>query len=255
MRLTLAKIGWIACIPALGVLSVSAMNHKRAAVVTEYNVEIERFDAGAYFLTEDDLLNELTKIVGDGEHHISDLHSDEIEAELEENPFIEKADVYVSSDGELSLRVEQKEPMARVFDAEGKSFYIDTDGDVIPLSPSFSAHVTTLTGHIKPETDVEKKGYDEWTALVGFIHTINEDDFMRAMVEQIDVDRKRDIVIVPKVGNARIHFGSLENTEIKIDNLKAFYKEVMAVDGWNKYKSIDLSYDGQIVCQKAKTDS
>jgi len=255
MRLTLAKIGWIACIPALGVLSVSAINHKKASVLTDYNVEIEKFDEGAYFLTEADLQKELQEIVGEEKKHINDLHSDEIEAALEENPFIAKVDVYVSSDGELSLRVEQKQPMARVFDDKGSSFYIDTYGDIIPLSPSFSAHVTTLTGHVAPVLDPGKAEYENWIDLLGFIHTLNEDEFMHAFVEQVDVSRENEITLVPKVGNTMIRFGSIENTEVKIENLKAFYKQVMVADGWDKYKSIDLSFDGQIVCQKMKTDS
>lgn len=255
MRLTLAKIGWIACIPALGVLSVSAINHKKAAIVTDYNVEIEEFDEGAYFLTQADLQKELQDIVGEGDKHIDDLHSDEIEAALEENPFIAKADVYVSSDGELSLRVRQKQPMARVFDAKGSSFYIDTDGDIIPLSPSFSAHVTTLTGHVVPVMDPTKPEYKNWIDLLGFVHTLNEDEFMDAFVEQVDVSRDNQITLVPKVGNTMIRFGSIENTEVKIESLKTFYKKVMVADGWEKYKSIDLSFDGQIVCQKVQTDS
>ncbi len=255
MRLTLAKIGWIACIPALGVLSVSAINHKKASVVTDYNVEIEKFDEGAYFLTEADLLRELQEIVGEGDRHLNDLHSDEIEAALEENPFIEKADVYVSSDGELSLRVEQKQPMARVFDAKGNSFYIDMDGDIIPLSPSFSAHVTTLTGHVVTVLDPSKPKYKNWVDLLGLIHTLNDDEFMHAFVEQIDVSRENEVTLVPKVGNTVIRFGSIENTEVKIENLKAFYKKVMVAGGWEKYKSIDLSFKGQIVCQEVKTDS
>jgi len=255
MRLTLAKIGWMLCVPAVAVISVSAINSKKTAVVSELMVEIEDFDQGAYFLTEDDLRKELEAILGENERHINDLHSDEIESALEANPFISKADVYVSSDGELSLKVVQKEPMARVFSAQGKSFYIGAEGDVIPLSPYFSAHVPVITGHVNPVIDVEQKGYGQWIALQDFIRVMSDDAFMHALVEQIDVNRNQEFTLIPKIGNTEIYFGSLENTEAKIENLKAFYKRVMVADGWDLYKRIDLSYDRQIVCKKSKTDS
>ena len=36
----------------------------------------------------------------------------------------------------------------------------------------------------------------------------------------------------------------------KLDKLLVFYRKVMPEAGWDRYRRIDLEYNGQIVCQR-----
>ena len=50
-----------------------------------------------------------------------------------------------------------------------------------------------------------------------------------------------------------IEFGKAETDKVveeKFSKLKVFYKEAIPYEGWEKYKSISLKYDKQIVCAK-----
>ena len=58
------------------------------------------------------------------------------------------------------------------------------------------------------------------------------------------------MVLIPRVGNQRIHFGMLVNSTEKLANLYQFYKQAMPVKGWQTYSDISLKYNNQIVCTK-----
>ncbi|HKO76748.1 MAG TPA: hypothetical protein VJU52_06000, partial [Flavobacterium sp.] len=65
------------------------------------------------------------------------LDLNRLEQVLNAQEMIEKADVYVSIDGVLKAVVKQKTPIARIFNDKG-SFYIDSEGSIMPLSVNFT---------------------------------------------------------------------------------------------------------------------
>jgi cell division protein FtsQ len=90
---------------------------------------------------------------------------------------------------------------------------------------------------------------DEGNQLMQMISVIHNDDFWKAQVTELDIDSKMRIRIIPQVGNETIEFGKPENIEVKFRKLKIFYKEILPTKGWNKYKRVNLEYEGQIVAE------
>jgi len=253
MKLTIAKIGWFVCLGALAVLSISAINYKKDGTLTDVQVRIAEFDGGAFFLTEQDVLDEVMDIIVMPEDHlIRDIETDDIESALHTNPFIRDVDVFVSSDGVLNVTVRQREPILRVFDAYGKTYYIDREGLSIPVSEYFTARVPIATGHI----NVTKKGDEsgevetDWTQLHSLVLAIDADPFFKSLTEQMDVSKSGQITIIPAAGDLKIIFGLAENIDEKLENLKAIYKQIFKHGGWDTYETINLSYSGQVVCKK-----
>jgi len=253
MKLTVAKIGWFISLGALAVLSISAIDYKKDGTLTAVEVRIEQFDEGAYFLTEQDVLDEVMEIiVAPGDHLIKEIQTGEIETVLHSNPFIRDVDVYVSSEGTLNVKVIQREPILRVFDADGKTYYIDREGMPIPVSKYFTARVPIATGHINVVQKDDESGEveTEWTRLHQLVLEIDADPFFRSLTEQLDVSKSGQITIIPATGDLRINFGRAENIDEKLENLKAFYKQIFEHGGWDTYEAIDLSISGQVVCKK-----
>ena len=56
-----------------------------------------------------------------------------LEEFITEHPNIEKAELYLSNKGTLSILVEQRKPIARVY-AQNQSYYLDSKIKAIPLS-------------------------------------------------------------------------------------------------------------------------
>lgn len=253
MKLTIAKIGWFVCLGALAVLSISAINYKKDGTLTDVDVRIEEFEGGAFFLTEQDVLDEVMDIIVVPEEHlIRDIETGEIESALYNNPFIRDVDVYVSSAGILNVTVRQREPILRVFDAYGKTYYIDREGFSIPVSEYFTARVPIATGHINV-TQYDGESTEEktdWTRLHSLVLAIDADRFFQSLTAQLDVSKSGQITIIPVTGDLKIMFGRAENIDEKLENLKAIYKQIFENGGWDTFETIDLSYSGQVVCKK-----
>ena len=59
-----------------------------------------------------------------------------------------------------------------------------------------------------------------------------------------------EVIIIPRVGSQKIHFGTLTDVNKKLGNLYQFYKQAMPVKGWQTYSEISLAYNNQIICTK-----
>ena len=70
------------------------------------------------------------------------LDLNRLETALNSNPMIRSAQVFMHVDGVLKVEIEQKEPIARVLTQE--SYYIDSQGQYMPLSTNHTARVPLL---------------------------------------------------------------------------------------------------------------
>ena len=173
-----------------------------------------------------------------------EINTEDMELFFEKHPAINNCEVYCTLGGVLHLEVEQKEPVLRVFNGAGKSYYLDRDGVKMPLSLKHTAHVLVANGHIN-----KLKNQDDLFELAQFI---NSDLFWKSQIEQIYVDSKGEFVLVPRVGDHLVEFGTIENMVVKFRNLKALYQDGWDVREWNMYRKVSLKYNGQIVCSKVE---
>ena len=90
--------------------------------------------------------------------------------------------------------------------------------------------------------------------LINFVRWIEDDQFWGAEIVQIDASTTPsgalELELVPRSGNYTILFGSIENVEQKFDKLMRFYKEGLNNRGWDRYSTINIKYEGQVVCSK-----
>lgn len=175
-------------------------------------------------------------------HRISDLNADSVERIVEKHPMVRKAECYVSPENDFIIEVLQRKPVFRVMDSQGHDFYVDSEGYKIKKADSFVCYLPVLTGYVDDE-------YVNNT-MFGFIKYIEQDEFWSSQIEQIHVNQNRDVILVPRVGDNTITLGLLEDYEVKLEKVKLFYKKGLSVVGWNKYKNINVEFDGQIIAEK-----
>ena len=235
---------WTILAVALGVLCLSAANFKKQAALKGVSVEMIGSEEGQYFMKKETIESEIIKLIGSlDKHTVGDISCDIIERELSRNPFIEDVNVFVSGRGVLTARLKQRSPVVRVI-SRGESFYIDAEGKRMPTSPYYSPRVHVITGNAAAR-DAE--------SILDVVRYIRQDAVLDALVSQIELQDKDDIVLIPTVGKVKIRFGAPEYIVEKFENLKAFYSEVMAETTWDEYQSIDLRFRNQIVCKKNPT--
>jgi len=184
--------------------------------------------------------------------NIENINIHKIEKKLQSNAYIGFAKVYVEMDGVLHIEVKQRQPILRLLNENGQDFYIDNDGLKMPVSANFTANVLVATGHI---TEVFGSRVDTLhTQLARDLYKtaqfIKKDTLWDSQIEQIVVDQKNDIELIPRVGNQRIILGNADSLEKKMKNLLLFYKKAMPQVGWDTYRTINIKYTNQIVCER-----
>nr|WP_320023195.1 hypothetical protein [uncultured Draconibacterium sp.] len=177
------------------------------------------------------------------------INTVQIEQALEKHEAILKAEVYkvvtrtdsATFKGVLAIDLKHRKPVVRIFSNKG-NYYLDEFGGKIPVSTNYAANVLVVTGDISEEYAKE--------TLLPCVLTIENDEFWKAQIEQIHVQKDGDVLLIPLVGDHTIEFGTLENYQEKLRNMKAFYKQILAKNNWNKYKTISLKYKDQVIAKR-----
>jgi cell division protein FtsQ len=58
-----------------------------------------------------------------------------------------------------------------------------------------------------------------------------------------------ELRFVPRSGNFVVDLGEPSGYDTKLSNLYRFYNKGLDNIGWDKYRSISLRYEGQVVCR------
>ncbi|WP_316792277.1 cell division protein FtsQ [Pedobacter frigoris] len=254
-KLIFKCFAWIICLSGLVVLMSFVGVKKHTLTCTNVKILIPGADNFIEREEIDAILKQSQgKLIG---RKLEDINLEDIEKNIKANPYIAFSTVYADMDGVIHVEIQQRQPILRVINFNSQDFYIDRNGLKMPVSPNFTANVLVANGKIMEHfsgrvdtliTDLARDLYK--TALY-----IKQDTLWDAQIEQLFVDEKGDMELVPRVGNQRIILGSADSLEVKMRNLLAFYKQAMPKVGWDTYKTINIKYTNQVVCEKNKIDS
>lgn len=173
---------------------------------------------------------------------ICDVNLEKIEQLMLEESHIERASCYYDAAGKLCIKVVPQQPILHVINQNGEDYYLSSTGLTMPTA-SFNVDLCVATGNITKKYASEH--------LLGFAKFIHDDLFWSEQIEQIHVVNPDQVELYPRVGQHVIELGSTEGFQEKLHRLRTFYHEGLERVGWNKYKTISLAYDGQVVCTKA----
>ncbi len=162
-----------------------------------------------------------------------------IEKAIEANKMVKNAQVFLTVNGKLASKIVQRRPIGRV---EGNSqFYLDEDGERMPLSPSHSARVPIITGKITGESL-----QDAYTIL----NYINTDEFLRKNVIGIHAKAEGRYQLRFRAEQFTVKLGGVENLKEKFNKFKAFYAKADKDKTLGKYDIVSLEFNNQVVCTK-----
>jgi len=170
---------------------------------------------------------------------LSNFYLNELEIAFLLHPAIKNAQVYSNQEGMINIILQQRKAVVRI-KTDNADYYLDEKGIKMPLSSEYTPRVLIVTG------DVNESNH---SSIFSFVERINKDKFWKSQITQVHFDNK-EVIIIPRVGSQKIHFGALTDFDRKLGNLYQFYKQAMPVKGWQTYSDISLAYNSQIVCTK-----
>ena len=264
-RKILRITSWVLLIAGLGTVFSFVQKKENETLCSKLNISIQRDPMKEnYFVEEDDIRKLIAERFGQVENTpLKNIDVNYLERLLYTNPWVSRADVYLSINGVVDVEIEQRQPILRIINKKDERYYMDAGGKLRLWSPNFTPRLLAATGNIS-ET------YEQWSRLsVDEIinndtlktHTLLDDfyamarfiladEFWSAHVEQIYVNNHGEIELVPKVGDHKIIFGTSDEMEEKFWKLKTFYKEGLNYTGWENYDTLNLKFTNQVVCTK-----
>lgn len=240
-------VAWLCLVGAIG-FSVYYVYMKWAAVRCQA-VVVNINPSSPRFMDEAEIAGMIEKsgepIIG---HRLAAININKLEARLSSFTTLNNVEIFrkvdakgISFTGKLIISVDQRTPVIRMKNSTD-DYYFDSEGVKIPTSPKYVERILIATGTI-PDDLVKK-------VLLKMADFINKDDFWRAQIEQVFIQENGELLLVPQVGGYLIEFGTPEEYELKLRNLKAVYQQGFKNMGWNRYKTISVKYRNQVVCTK-----
>jgi cell division protein FtsQ len=252
----LLATGWIIIGAGSIVLLVAAMKKKDSKRCKGIEINISGV-SNNFFIDKTDVQKIIARYAGNNAvgKPIEDFNLVAMEAALKNDVWIKNAELFFNNNAELQVYVEEREPIARVFTPGGNTFYIDSSNMMLPLSEKFSARVPVFTGFPSEAKILTKADSNLLNDIKTLSIQIQQDSFLMAMIDQVDITAQRNFEMIPKLGNQVIVFGDASDAVNKFKKLQLFYRKVMMKMGWNRYSIINLQYKNQVVAKiKGKDD-
>lgn len=250
---------WITVIAGIIVLLSFVNRSQQELIFTKPVIKID-YETENRFVDEEDILQQVLHKNDTGQLLLNRFDVSKLEQKLNNNHSIKNAQVYKTIDGKLVVNVKQRRPIVRIF-SNNESYYIDEDGNLMPLSTKYTARLLVVSGELKEpygkryqfnyehlnDSLIDKTLLDDIYKISKYI---DQSEFFKAQIEQIYVNKVSDFELIPKVGNHKIVFGGVDNLDSKFEKLMIFYKKGLSKTGWNEYSAINLKYKNQVVCTK-----
>jgi cell division protein FtsQ len=254
---------WVLMTGGLIALLGFTTNEHNSEVCKNYIIRIS-YGKADVLVTEGDIYT-VVKTTGNllKKQRLGSIDFERIEREIRRQSYVANAQVYMTLDGVVEIDVVQRQPILRIFNEKGESFYLDGLGNLLPLNPAFSARVLVATGFIRElfskkvcylTDSVRTKDSMEYRSVMNNLYKlsafITKDKFLKAQIEQIYVDPNGEFELIPRVGTHTILMGRADNLEDKFERLFVFYRMGLSKTGWSRYNIINIKFKNQVVCSK-----
>ncbi len=251
---------WLTAATAIMVLlSFALKNHN---TVKCHKISISISDTkNPGFINQDDIskiiVQNFDSIIG---ICIDSINTEMIETTLIDNPYIKNVEIFKSVTGEVEIYVEPHTPLARIINKDGESFYLSTNGCILPFSNKFTPRVIVVSGFIDEKYQISKEmnfkknskptGEESMLSSIHYLSgELSKHEYLNKYIEQIFINKKGEIELVPANGNHIILVGNINNIQRKLSNLMAFYRAGTSASEQN-YRSLNLKYINQVICKK-----
>ena len=161
----------------------------------------------------------------------------EIEEIISRIPFVKKANVYMTVNSELNIRVQEKKPVLNLYNSD---YLLSENGQLIPKIDSLNIDLISFFGEIDPTI---------YTNLSSLSKIIIKDDFLKDHIKYIYSDSLSFYLSVNSF-NYNIELGSLENISEKLNKYKVFIASKIDDEILNKYSHLNLKFNKQVIAQK-----
>lgn len=258
MKKWLTRILWLVVVLGTTYLVIWT-NFKRVNANSEdLIVNIKQTDYPSLITEEEvktNILEEIPAVIGASAKNIK---LEKIEEQVAYNTQLTGVKAFLDISGNIHIKAKPRKAVLRIFDEKGQHTYLGEDMILMDNSLSQSHRILVANGNIlhlnleqRRKVLLQEENLPEiYHQLYELANMIEEDEFLNTLINQVYIKKNQKAILTPKLGVKKIEFGKLDNMEQKLSNLKAFYLHGNKKVDWQKYKSINVEFENQIVCSK-----
>jgi cell division protein FtsQ len=141
MRINWIKIKLILLLVLISGLFYSTVSVNNLRDIKSTNIYMDSYEN--LFISKDSIANVILEIVTNKKINKSNVHNNNLEFELNKIELISRSDVFIDVNGNMSVNIKQRKPIARFLD---NKYYLDEEGLLMPKSKDYSARVPVIVG-------------------------------------------------------------------------------------------------------------
>jgi len=166
-----------------------------------------------------------------------DLNLKKIEETINDNGFIDSAEVSMDLVGEIGVKIVEKKPVFRVLNGK---FYIDSNGNKMPLSNLFSERIPLI---------ISKVNSSDYVNLGSLGVFLKNDDFLNTHIIGLDII-DNELFFHVRNFTYVIKMKGFNKYETRLNNYKVFYKSAINDNILKDLSLINLNFKSQVIVEK-----
>jgi len=248
----LVVLTWTLIVVGVVFILVSAVQKEQKGICKEVIVKIDQSN-GYKMIDEAEIFSALwPESDGSFPSGISSASFDlfNLEKQVEKNPWVQSANLYFDHLHQMHISIIQKAAVARVFNSEGGSYYLDSSHNLLPVKNNDFISLPVFTNFYFTPIKISSEDSNSISRIVSMSKFIAADSFWMAQVESVNVNPDNTFELVTQVGNHRVMLGMRDDWNHLFKKLGALYLNMTENETWDKYNYIDLQYMNQVICSK-----
>jgi len=215
-----------------------------AAVYWNRNVTVQELDFNELTFTENEEIEAAAAVPYGIQPDSLDIQA--VADRVQRLNYVRSVSSYIEPSGDLRLTIAEREPIAMLIDGANRS-YVDAEGVILPILEDKTRDVPLLYGYSVIVKDTLKD--ESFLQVRDFLMKARIDEFGWATISELAFDPNDGVVALSQENGVKLIFGR-NDFEMKLENWKAFYKQVVRTKGIQTMQQVDLRFLNQVVTRE-----
>lgn len=215
-----------------------------AAVYWNRNVTVQELEINKLTFTEIEEIEAAAAVPFGTQPDSLDIQA--VADRVEKLNYVRSVSPYIEPSGDLRLTISEREPIAMLIDGANRS-YVDAEGIILPILEDKTRDVPLLYGYAVNANDTLKD--EPFLQVRDFLMKAKIDGFGWTTISEVVYDHTDGVVALSQENGVKLIFGR-NDFELKLENWKAFYKQVIRTKGIQSMQQVDLRFSNQVVTRE-----
>ena len=243
MKKFLKILVWVATIGAIGCLWY--FTHKEHIQHPLKGVELTLISNNEHgFINKDIEYQKIMKICDTAKNtDITKIPLDSVRNYLKSIPWAIYTDANITLDEVMLVNIVECQPIMRVYFKDGRSVFLDVDGNDYPSKYGYSAHLLIGSGNITR---------DDLPNVFKVMKSVLNNSYSNCCVKQVYFDGRNYELVLNNV-DLKVILGDGNDVDEKLQNMQYFLEKMQGSPELQNYSKLNFNFENQVVCTRNKT--